>query len=102
MKTLTIHARYVLRKTGYRESSGEDEAQYLGIYRESTQYVVTYDGREYRNGHAEHVENPRLRVPFRLVLETRSKADIKRFAERLGRTNAEKWLSALLLDIMDR
>lgn len=92
MKTLTIHSRTILTKTGYRAHP----------YRESTQYVVSYDGREYRNGHAEYIENPRLRVPFRLVLETRSEKDVGAFLKKLGRTNAEKWLCALILDIMDR
>ena len=92
MKTLTIHARTVLTRTGYRAHP----------YREALQYVVSYDGREYRNGHAEHVENPRLRVPFRLVLNTRSEKDVGSFLKKLGRSKADKWLSALLLDIMDR
>lgn len=91
MKTLTIHARTVLTRTGYRAHP----------YREALQYVVSYDGREYRNGHAENINNPRLRVPFRIVLETRSKATIKRFAERLGRKDAEKWLAELLGDLCE-
>ena len=91
MKTLTIHARQILTRTGYRAHP----------FKEALQYVVSYDGKTYRNGHAERVDNPRLRVPFRLILETRSKAELTAFAERLGRKDAEKWLSALLLDLLD-
>lgn len=91
MKTLTIHSRTILERTGYRAHP----------YREALQYVVSYDNREYRNGHAESVENPRLRVPFRLILQTRSKDVITAFAAKLGRKDAEKWLSALLGDLCE-
>ena len=91
MKTLTIHARTILTRTGYRAHP----------YKEALQYVVTYDGRTYRNGHAETPENPRLRVPFRVILETRSQKDVGAFLKKLGRKDAEKWLSSLLLDLLD-
>ncbi len=86
MKTLTIHSRTILTKTGYRESP---------------QYVVEYDGNTYRNGHSETIGNPRLKIPFRVILKTRSKAELSRFISKPGKTNADKWLSALLGDILD-
>ena len=91
MKTLRIHARTILAKTGYRAHP----------YRDTLQYVVTFDGREYRNGHAESVDNKRLRDPFRVVLQTRSKSVITAFAAKLGRKDAEKWLKALLGDLCE-
>jgi len=91
MKTLTIQSRTILERTGYRAHP----------YKEALQFVVEYDGRQYRNGHAESPENPRLRVPFRLILETRSKATLNAFLGKLGKKDAEKWLAALLLDLMD-
>lgn len=91
MKTITIHARTILTKTGYRAHP----------YRESPQYIVTYDGKQYRNGHSETIDNKRLRVPFRLILKTRSKPELSRFLSKLGRKDAEKWLSALLGDLSE-
>ena len=75
MKTITIYTRNVLERTGYRKHP----------YKEAMQYIVTYDGKIFKN-HDQSLDNPRLKVQFEKVLETRSKKELDKFISHLGKS----------------
>ena len=86
MKNLKVYERSVLERTGYRKYP----------YKEVTQYVVSYNDKVYKNGHYEDVHNPRLKVKFKEVLNTRKKTDVTRFLNRNCRTESFKWLKSTI------
>lgn len=85
MKTLTIYKREVTARTGFKKYAFKCE----------TQYIVTYDGKERKNCF-EYLDNPNLKVKFTPILKTRSYAKIAAYAQKLGRTNSDKWLKTTL------
>lgn len=89
MKTLTIYSRIVLERTGYRKYP----------YKEVNQISIFYSDKKIQN-HYESIDNPRLRVKFNKVFETRKKSDVKAYINKLGRTDSDKWLKANLSDLI--
>ena len=85
MKAITIYKRKILERTGFRKYP----------YKEITQFTILYNGEEIKN-HYEKIDNPRLKVKFEKVLETRSKKELENFVSKLGRTDTEKWLKEQL------
>lgn len=85
MKKITIYKRKILERTGFRKYP----------YKEITQFTILYNGEEIKN-HYEKIDNPRLKVKFEKVLETRSKKELENFILKLGRTDTEKWLKEQL------
>lgn len=90
MKTLKIYSRIISEKSN------------LGrFYNKVTQYIVVYDGNEFKNEHSMELNNPRLRVPFNLLLKTQNKTVIKEFASKLSKySNSDKWLRKTLTEII--
>lgn len=86
MKTIKIYTRKILERTGYKAHP----------YKDKRQFIVTCGGKIYRNGHLEDLSNPRLKIPFAQVIETRSKKALEALIKTLGRTDDEKWLKATL------
>ena len=88
MKRLTIYKRTILEKTRFKKYP----------FKEVTQYKFFFDGKEYKN-HDEDINNPRLKVKFEKILETRSTEIYGAFiGYKLGRTDADKWLKLTLLN----
>lgn len=85
MKKITIYKRKILERTGFRKYP----------YKEITQFTILYNGEEIKN-HYEKIDNPRLKIKFEKVLETRSKKELENFILKLGRTDTEKWLKEQL------
>lgn len=86
MKTLRIYKREVTERTGFSKFR----------FKSTTQYVVAYDGHEYRNGHQEEVDNYKLRIRFSEILNTRRKGELNYFLTKLSKTNADKWLKQVI------
>lgn len=90
MKTLTIYKRDVMERTGFRKYP----------YKQVTQVIINYDGKDYKNNHYEDVNNPRLKVYFRTVLETRSPKVVNEYIDRLGRTESDKFIKETINKII--
>ena len=90
MKTLTIYKRNVLERTGFRKYP----------YKQVTQVIINYDGKEFKNNHYEDVNNPRLKVYFRTVLETRSIKAVNDYIAKLGRTESDKFIKETINKII--
>ncbi len=83
MKQVTIWRRDILERTGFINHP----------YKEVTQFIVTYGKNlEFKNGHREKLDNPRLKVKFQKRFETRKKKAVENLAQSLGRSDADKWL----------
>ncbi len=89
MKTIRIYKRNVTVRTGYRKYP----------YKEVTEYIVAYDGKEYSNCLTE-LSNTRLRVKFECVFETRTFDRLKDYRMELGYSEADKWLKAKIDEII--
>lgn len=92
MKTLTIYEREILERTGFRDRRYR--------FKNVTQYSIYYDGSLYTNHDEYPIDNPRLRIKFNKVLETRSKKAVNEFISKLGRTNTDKSIKEILEDII--
>ncbi len=89
MKTIRIYKREVMERTQFRKYR----------FKQVTQTVVVYNGREY-DSHRVGLDNKNLRIKFRLVLETRSKKELDKYVASLGRSDADKNLKATIEKIM--
>lgn len=89
MKTIRIYKRNVMVRTGYRKYP----------YKEVTEYIVAYNGKEYSNCLTE-LSNTRLKVKFECVFETRTFDRLKDYRMKLGYSEADKWLKAKIDDII--
>lgn len=81
MKTIKIYKRNVTVRTGYRKYP----------YKEVTEYVVTYNNVTYSNCLTE-LENPRLKIKFECIYETRCQDRLLDFRKKLGIGEADMWL----------
>lgn len=91
MKTLTIYEREILERTGFRDRRYR--------FKNVTQYSIYYDGSLYTN-HDEYIDNPRLQIKFKMILQTRSKKAVNEFIAGLGRTNTDKSIKEILNNII--
>ena len=82
MKTMEVWSRTILERTGFKKYP----------YKKVTQYILTYNGAEVRNGHYEDYNNKRLKKRFNCVLSTRNKERVKNFYTSLTNKEADKWL----------
>lgn len=89
MKEIKIYTRTVLERTGYRKYP----------YKESKQVTICYAGQTHSN-HSQNVDNPKLKVPFAVVLDTRSSKELSAFLDSLGRSDADKWTRRTVTDII--
>lgn len=89
MKTLTIYKREITEGIcgGHKH------------FKLVTQLTVIYNGKKESN-HLEKIDNPRLRIPFKKVLETRNKKVLDDFIKNLGKKDYEKWLKETIKDII--
>ncbi len=86
MKTLKIYKREISERPGFSRFR----------IRKVTQYVVLYDGSEYRNQHQEDFDNYKLRIRFVEVLNTRKSRSLDSFLMKLTNTDSDKWLKHTL------
>lgn len=91
MKTIKIYKRTILEKTGYKKHP----------YKEVEQVTIFFDGKAQSN-HNEDINNPRLKVKFDLVFNTRKKADLKNYIDGLGRTKSHLWQKVILCDLLEK
>ena len=91
MKNLTIYSRTVVQRTRFKKYR----------YKEVRQVVVCYDGNQYRNCRQLY-DDIRLRKPFQVELQTRSKETLEAYIKRLGRSDVDKWLKGILSNIVDK
>ena len=89
MKTIKIYKRNVTVRTGYKKYP----------YKEVTEYIVAYNGKEYSNCLTE-LSNTRLKVKFECVFETRTFDRLKEYRMKLGYSEADKWLKAKIDEII--
>lgn len=90
MKTITIYKREVLKKTGFRKYP----------FRQVTEVIINYDGKEFKNDHWEDIANPRLKIKFTKALETRSIKNLNKYVSRLGRSDSDKFEKATINRIL--
>lgn len=90
MKSLIIYDRVVLERTGYKKYP----------FKEDHQISLFYDGKEIKN-HSEIIDNPKLKVKFVKVFETRKKSELETYIAKLGRSDADKWLKANLNSLIE-
>ena len=91
MKTIKIYKRTVLERTGFKKYP----------YKEVEQVTIILDGKAQSN-HNEDINNPRLKVKFDLVLNTRKKADLESYINGLGRTESNLWQKARLSELLEK
>ena len=60
-------------------------------YKGEYQFTILYKDKEVKN-HDEAINNPKLKVKFEKVLETKSHQKLGRFILQLGRSESEQWL----------
>lgn len=89
MKTIKIYKRNVIVRTGYKKNP----------YKEVTEYIVKYDGKEYSNCLTE-LSNTRLRVKFECIFETRTFDRLKDYRMKLEYSEVDKWLKAKIDEII--
>lgn len=91
MKTVKVYSRVVLERTRY--------VKYR--FRETEEISILYEGKEISNHYGSY-DNPKLRIPFKKVLDTRSRKEVEAFIKTLGRTDDDKWLKSELNKILER
>ena len=84
MKTLRVYKRTILERTGFKKYP----------YKQVDQITITYDDRIAGN-HFEDINNPRLKIKFELVLETRNKKVLEKYINSLGQTESDKWQKSI-------
>ena len=89
MKTIKIYKRHIMVRTGYRKYP----------YKEVTEHILAYDGKEYSNCLTE-LSNTRLRVKFECVFETRTFDRLKDYRMELGYSEDDKWLKSKIDEII--
>lgn len=87
MKTLRIYKRTILEITGFKKYP----------FKEAEQITIIYDGKKISN-HYEDINNPRLKIKFELVLDTRKKQVVKEFYKKLGRSDTDKFVKSILVN----
>lgn len=83
MKTVIIEKREILERTDFRKYR----------FKEVTHYVLTYDNNEYTNV---SFNRKTIKKPLNVILKTRCKKELQLFIEKLGRSDADKWLKEKL------
>ena len=78
-----------------RNTDGKNEQN-----KEVKQVVIKYDDKEYSNCY-EKVDNPRLKIKFSVEIQTRKKADIEEYINKLGRSDADKWIKEQLNKVLE-
>lgn len=86
MKKVKIYQRTVKERTGFKKYP----------FKEVTQCVIIHDNKVYKSSSSVDMDNKRLRIPFDMVLETRSKKELKKYYDRLGRTESDKFKKSVL------
>lgn len=90
MKTITIYKRTILERTQFRKWR----------YKEGYQISIFYDGKEHKN-HDQTIDNKRLQKPFEIILNTRKKEELKKYFNRLGWSDVDKWQKSILKEILE-
>lgn len=89
MKNIKVYKRSVLERTKFKKWR----------YKEVEEISIFHDGVEYSN-HLQNINNPRLKVPFIKVLDTRKRKDIEILISRLGRKESDLFLKSELNKIL--
>ena len=90
MKTITIYKRTILERTGFKKWP----------YKEVDQFSIIYEGKERKN-HDQTIDNKRLQKPFNIILNTRKKEELKKYYNRLGWSEVDKWQKSILKEILE-
>lgn len=81
MKTLSIYQRTVLERTQYRKWR----------YKQVEEVIISYDGKEYKNCYTD-LNNPKLKIKFNKVFESRSIKELEKYLSKLGKTDSDKFI----------
>lgn len=88
MKRVTIYKRTVMERTRFRDWR----------YKEDDQYSIESGKDVYTNCNVDR-NNPKLRVKFEKVFETRNKKELEEYSQNLGRSENDYWQRSVLRDI---
>lgn len=86
MKTVRIYERTVKERTRFKNYR----------FKDVTQCVIVHDNKVHKSDSSVDMENKKLRVPFRKVLETRSKKELEAYCNRLGKSESDKFKKSIL------
>lgn len=90
MKKITIYKRMILERTRFKKWR----------YKEVDQVSIIYDGKEWKN-HDQNIDNKRLQKPFKIILYTRKKEELKKYIDKLNRTESDTWQKSVLIDLIN-
>lgn len=90
MKTLRIYKREILERTQFRDWR----------YKQVTEYIIQYDGREVKNCDTK-LDNPKLRIPFENIFSSRSAVELNKFISNLSRCQCDIWLKDSLKNLLE-
>lgn len=85
MKTLSIYQRTVLERTQYRKCR----------YKQVEEVIISYNGKEYKNCYTD-LNNPKLKIKFNKVFESRSKKELEKYLSKLGKTESDKFIKSTI------
>lgn len=91
MKTIKIYEREILERTRFREYR----------YKQVKQVIILYNNIYYNNDHYQELNNPRLKIPFKEVLNTRSTKKAQDYINMLGKSDADKWIKETLKKLLN-
>lgn len=90
MKTIRIFERTIKVKSFYKRFPCKSKRQ-----------VTIIQDDKIAENHFENINNPRLRVKFVETFKTRSKKELQKYINSLGRTDVEKWIKSILNQAME-
>ena len=88
MKTITIYKREILVRTGFRKYP----------YKKETQFIIFYGGRKVLANCSESIDNPRLKIKFEKIYQSKSLPKLTLLSNELSkkRDNASADLEILV------
>lgn len=82
MRRIQIYRREVLERTGFRDYP----------FKKKVEYIISLSTDTIRNGHYRNYNDKNLKIPFKLVLDTRKHSELSDFVGTLTNCNDDKWL----------
>ena len=89
MNTLTIYKRTILERTGFKKYP----------YKEVEQISIFYNGKEIKN-HDEKIDNPRLKVKFEKIFESRNEKEFESFINIKGWSKTTMFIRNALYEVL--
>jgi hypothetical protein len=90
MKTVRVIERTIKAKTGFKRYPFKNERQ-----------VTIIHGEKVFKNHYEDIDNPRLKIKFVETFKTRGKKNLQAYIDKLGRTDTEKWMKNILIEMLE-